>query len=150
MKTWHNTKSSLEAGRGYPRTYREFVECFPNNESCIAYLEKLRWPNGFICPGCDSVSEPWYQTRGRLLRTFLCRARTGLQAYANCEFLVYARDYSAQKICNRICQNTFRFNRRTFCRHGRVFKILLEQAVVTGSIIEPEIAYGFNWQQRII
>ena len=57
----------LEAGRDYPRTYREFVEWFPDEESCIAYLEKLRWPNGFICPTCSSVSEPWHQTRGRLV-----------------------------------------------------------------------------------
>ena len=59
------TRPILEAGQDYPRTYREFVKWFPDNEFCIAYLEKLRWPNGFICPGCSSVSEPWYQTRGR-------------------------------------------------------------------------------------
>jgi len=56
----------LKAGLDYPRTYREFVEWFPDNKSCIAYLEKLRWPNGFICPECSFVSEPWVQTRGRL------------------------------------------------------------------------------------
>ena len=63
------TKSRLilEAGRDYPRIYREFVEWFPDEESCIAYLEKLRWPNGFICPACNFVSEPWHQTRGRLV-----------------------------------------------------------------------------------
>ena len=62
-KTW----PSLEAGSDYPRTYREFVEWFPDEESCTAYLGKLRWPNGFICPACSSVSEPWHQTRGRLV-----------------------------------------------------------------------------------
>ena len=63
------TKSRLilEAGRDYPGIYREFVEWFPDEESCIAYLEKLRWPNGFICPACSFVSEPWHQTRGRLV-----------------------------------------------------------------------------------
>ena len=50
------TRQTLEAGRDYPRTYREFVEWFPDNESCIAFLVKLRWPNGFICPGCSSLS----------------------------------------------------------------------------------------------
>jgi transposase-like protein len=57
----------LEAGRDYPRIYREFVEWFPDDESCIAYLEKLRWPSGFICPVCDFASDPWHQTRGRLV-----------------------------------------------------------------------------------
>ena len=55
------------AGRDYPRIYREFVEWFPDNESCVSYLEKLRWPNGFICPACGTVLEPWHQTRGRLV-----------------------------------------------------------------------------------
>ena len=57
----------LEARRDYPGTYREFVEWFPDNESCIAYLKKLRWPNGFICPACGSAIKPWHQTRGRLV-----------------------------------------------------------------------------------
>lgn len=57
----------LEAGRDYPRLYREFVEWFPDNESCLKYLEKLRWPNGFICPSCQKTAKPWYQTRGRLV-----------------------------------------------------------------------------------
>lgn len=61
------TKSTLEAGFDYPRTYREFVEWFRDEEPCLAYLEKLRWPNGFVCPACGSVSDPWRQTRGRLV-----------------------------------------------------------------------------------
>jgi transposase-like protein len=61
------TRPVLEVGRDYPRIYREFVEWFPDEESCIAYLEKLRWPSGFICLACGTVSEPWCQTRGRLV-----------------------------------------------------------------------------------
>jgi transposase-like protein len=45
---------------------------------------------------------------------------------------------------------TFRFNRRSSRSRGLVFRRLLEQAVVTGSIIETEIAHGFNWQQHNI
>ena len=71
------TRPILEAGRDYPRTYQEFVEWFPDEESCIAYLEKLRWPNGFICPACSSVSEPWHQTRGRLVCP-RCRHQTSV------------------------------------------------------------------------
>jgi len=57
----------LVAGRDYPRTYREFVEWFPNEVACIAYLDKLRWPGDFICPACSFATEPWHQTRGRLV-----------------------------------------------------------------------------------
>jgi len=69
------TRVIPEAGSEYPRTYREFVEWFPDDKSCIAYLEKLRWPNGFICPACGSVSEPWHQTRERLACS-RCRHQT--------------------------------------------------------------------------
>lgn len=45
---------------------------------------------------------------------------------------------------------TFRFNRRTSRSRGLVFYRLLEQAVNTGPIIEPEIAHGFDWQHHNI
>jgi transposase-like protein len=58
---------ALVAGRDYPRTYREFVEMFPNDAACAAYLEGLRWPTGFICPTCETAAVAWRQTRGRLV-----------------------------------------------------------------------------------
>ena len=65
----------LVVGRDYPRMYREFVEVFPDDEACAAYLERLRWPHGFVCPACGVVSEPWRQSRGRLVCT-ACRHQT--------------------------------------------------------------------------
>ncbi len=52
----HQTKTRpvLEAGRDYSRTYRYFVKWFPDNDSCVAFLIKLRWPDGFICLVCGS------------------------------------------------------------------------------------------------
>ncbi len=61
------TQGSLVAGCDYPRTYREFVEMFPHDAACAAYLERLRWPTGFACPICGSAAAPWRQTRGRLV-----------------------------------------------------------------------------------
>ena len=40
---------------------------FPDDVSCAAYLERLRWPTGFVCPACQQAEEPWRQTRGRLV-----------------------------------------------------------------------------------
>lgn len=57
----------LIAGQDYPRNYRDFAAMFPNNESCARYLELLKWPNGFVCPKCQESSEPWRQTRNRLV-----------------------------------------------------------------------------------
>jgi transposase-like protein len=63
---------ALMAGRDYPHTYREFVEMFPDEAACAAYLERLRWAGGFVCPTCQRAAEPWRQTRGRLVCP-LCR-----------------------------------------------------------------------------
>lgn len=67
----------LEAGLDYPRFYREFVEWFPDDEACLIYLEKLRWPNRFICPACHLIGKPWRQTRGRMVCSS-CRHQTSV------------------------------------------------------------------------
>lgn len=39
---------------GYPKTMREFRQQFASRESCLDYLAKSRWPDGFVCPSCGS------------------------------------------------------------------------------------------------
>ena len=58
------------AGRDYPINWVEFEDWFASDEACSAYLEKLRWPNGFCCPACAVIDTPGRATRGRLI----CRA----------------------------------------------------------------------------
>lgn len=50
-------------GVDYPRTYQEFRDWFPDEDSCRDYLAGLRWPGGFSCPRC-SAGEPWMTARG--------------------------------------------------------------------------------------
>ena len=69
----------LIAGRDYPNNYREFINWFHDDTACVTFLEKLRWPNGFQCPVCGVVGEPWKQTRGRLVCTS-CRHQTSITA----------------------------------------------------------------------
>lgn len=69
----------LVAGRDYPRTYREFVVMFPDDEACAAYFEQLRWPDGFICSICKTTATPWRQTRGRLVCS-ACRHQASVSA----------------------------------------------------------------------
>ena len=40
---------------------------FPNDAACAEYLEKLRWPKGFVCVACGAEGPPWRQTRDRLV-----------------------------------------------------------------------------------
>ena len=40
------------AGVHYPRSVGEFNAWFRTDVDCLDYLEWLRWPAGFVCPGC--------------------------------------------------------------------------------------------------
>jgi transposase-like protein len=40
-------------GVNYPRTFQEWRAWFPDEAACVAFLEQLRWPDGFVCPRCD-------------------------------------------------------------------------------------------------
>ena len=39
-------------------TMLDFEEQFGDEEDCIRYLEKLKWPDGYRCPKCDH-SKGW-------------------------------------------------------------------------------------------
>src|SRR5512141_487268 len=51
----------------YPRTWSEFLDRFSSEEACLVYLERLRWPLGFVCPKCAAMAAPSRASRGRLL-----------------------------------------------------------------------------------
>ena len=53
-------------GVDFPRTWAEFVAWFPDDKACVAYLERLRWGDGFVCPGCGGDAVLASQPRGRL------------------------------------------------------------------------------------
>jgi transposase-like zinc ribbon protein len=44
----------LVAGKDYPRSFPQLQSWFADDDACRAYLEKLRWPDGFVCPACAS------------------------------------------------------------------------------------------------
>jgi transposase-like protein len=58
------------AGKDYPRSWSQFLDWFATEEACLAYLERLRWPMGFICPNCHTAAQPGRASRARLI----CRA----------------------------------------------------------------------------
>ena len=70
---------ALVPGHDYPNTYRGFVEMFPDDTACAAFLARLRWPGGFICPACKTASTPWNESRGRLACP-ICRHQTSVSA----------------------------------------------------------------------
>lgn len=59
--------ASPAAGKDYPSNWNEFLDWFASEEACQSYLEKLRWPNGFVCPACGVAQEPYRSSRVRLM-----------------------------------------------------------------------------------
>jgi transposase-like protein len=66
-------------GLDYPRTFQEMEERFRDEAGCRDYLQRLRWPGGFVCPHCKMVGEPWKMSDG-LLRCQICHGRTSVTA----------------------------------------------------------------------
>lgn len=44
--------SALLPSRDFPENYGEMRAWFPDDASCMDFLEWLRWPEGFVCPKC--------------------------------------------------------------------------------------------------
>jgi hypothetical protein len=51
-------------GVDYPRDRIEFSTFFPDDAACAAYLERLRWPDGFQCAHCQKGDPAWRSKRG--------------------------------------------------------------------------------------
>lgn len=62
----------------YPGTLLEFERWFRTEESCRNYLERIRWPEGFICPRCK-MRKAW-RSRNWIFHCQGCRTNTYLTA----------------------------------------------------------------------
>lgn len=62
----------------YPRTVEEFEHRFATEDACRAYLEALRWPDGFRCPACQGESAVLVRTG--LYQCRSCRRQTSATA----------------------------------------------------------------------
>jgi transposase-like protein len=65
-------------GVDYPRTLQEFDDWFSSEAACSAYLQRVRWREGFRCPNCAG-SEAWMTKTGHL-KCRKCRRRTSATA----------------------------------------------------------------------
>jgi transposase-like protein len=65
----------------FPGSLPEFQRLFPDDAACAAYLEKARWSDGFVCPQCGVVGEPFrFANRCGVMRCRACRRDTSLTA----------------------------------------------------------------------
>ncbi len=65
----------------YPKNLLEFQKLFPDEKACARHLERIRWPEGFKCPSCGQIVEPWrLQARPRVLECRKCGYQVSLTA----------------------------------------------------------------------
>lgn len=144
----------LKAGRDYPRTYREFVNMFPDAEACTSYLEQLRWPRGFSCPVCGTTATPWRQSRGRLVcatcrhqasvtaGTILDKTRTPLTIWFEAAWHVTtAKNGLSAKTLERTLGTTYRVAWAMLQRY-RVAMVCTERERLSGEVEVDEAYVG--------
>lgn len=138
----------------YPRTYREFVKKFPDDGACVAFLERLRWPTGFICSTCGSIETPWRQSRGRLVcpscrhqgsvtaGTILDKTRTPLTTWFEAAWhLTTAKNGLSAKTLERTLGTRYRVA-WTMLQRFRVAMVRSERERLSGDVEIDETLVG--------
>lgn len=46
-------------------TFNDFLENFPDDKACLAYIKNKRWPDGIHCKKCERVTKHHYATSRR-------------------------------------------------------------------------------------
>src|SRR5438093_7954543 len=55
-----------------PRTLVEAIRYFSDPDVCVEFVAKLRWPDGPVCPRCESTEYSYLKTR-RLWKCKSCK-----------------------------------------------------------------------------
>ncbi len=73
--------SGSNAPADFPANLLEFQRMFPDEATCIRYLEQVRWPGGFVCPHDASTAPPYrFKSRPMVLRCRTCHRDVHLTA----------------------------------------------------------------------
>lgn len=78
----HPGRPYLQLMDKFPTNIREMTKLFPDDAACAQHLEAVRWPDGFACPTCGVVGEPYrFATRtSTVLRCRACKKNASLTA----------------------------------------------------------------------
>lgn len=74
----HPRDAKPVAGWHYPGRSADFRAWFSTDEACLLYLDWLRWPDGFVCPRCDTRSAG--TSEAGVYRCHGCRRRVSVTA----------------------------------------------------------------------
>ena len=62
------------------RSLSQFQKAFSDEASCVAFLFKRRWPDGFVCPVCGKRRASALKSRPRLCECLDCGRQTSITA----------------------------------------------------------------------
>lgn len=63
----------------FPKSLPDFQKLFPTDDACASYLEKIKWPFGFMCPTCHEKGYPYrFAGKPALLRCRVCKRNTSI------------------------------------------------------------------------
>jgi transposase-like protein len=62
----------------YPKNLREFDKIFSSDEACLAFIEEVRWGNGFLCQSCKG--DQYWKLAPGLRRCRACRFKNYVRA----------------------------------------------------------------------
>jgi transcription elongation factor Elf1 len=62
------------------RSLSQFQKAFSDEASCVAFLFKRRWPDGFVCPVCGKRRVAALKSRPRLFECLDCGRQTSITA----------------------------------------------------------------------
>jgi transposase-like protein len=58
----------------------QFQKTFPDEDTCVRYPGKRRWPNGFVCPACGGSRADPLRSRAHTYECRDCRRQTSITA----------------------------------------------------------------------
>ena len=64
----------MEITERYPKDFQEFLSQFKTDDDCWDYIFWIKWPNGFVCPNCNS-SKYWL-TKVKTIHCSICQSET--------------------------------------------------------------------------
>ena len=103
---------------------------FPDERACGNYLERVRWPDGFVCPWCGAVGEAYrFENRPTVLRCRDCRRNTYLTALQFQRQLGLRRYETAFQVLHKLRAGMVRPDRD---RIGAQWPVELDETLVGG------------------
>ena len=73
----------------------EVMERFPDQESCIEHLERIRWRGTLVCPHCGSISIVRKKEEGGCIITYTASNASRLKTSTTLSQLGYASIFAA-------------------------------------------------------